>query len=147
MVAIITILYLLTGLLGVYAHAHEDIDVVSAASDLPGQQVIYPLGSCGNGTEPVDEYEPIRKELIVNAATVVTRLTQYPRAFQDECEGCPPDCPQHRRHKPPCKRLCCSIYSLSAQVAEDLEKLIALLDQFDDDKDQCPDHQHMWQEA
>jgi hypothetical protein len=135
MVSIITILYLLTGLLRVYAGALEDTDAVSAASDLPGQQVIHALGSGDNGKESDDEYEPIRKELIVNAATVVARLTQHPRTWQYKCRGCPPF-------------YCCHMFNISTQVAKDLEKLIAIWDELDDDKDQrSPDHQHLWQEA
>lgn len=142
MVSVITILYLLTGLLGVYAHYIEDIDAVSAASDLPRQQIIYTVGSCDNGTEPDDRYEPVRKELIVNAATVVTRLTQSPIKWRKDCEGCYPDTP------PGCPPACCEQYTLSVHVANDLGKLIGLWDQLDDDNDQySPDHQHRLQEA
>lgn len=132
MVSIITILYLLTGLLGVYAHALEDIDAVYAASDLPGQQVIYALESCDNGKEYDDEYEPIRKELIVNAATVVTRLTQYSPMWRNRCAGCSPPCP------PPCPVGCCSMFNLSVHVAKDLEKLIGLWDKLDHGKMSVP---------
>lgn len=132
MVSIIIILYLLPGLLGVYANGFEGIDAVYAASDLPEQQVVYAPGSYDNGKESDDEYEPIRKELIVNAATVVTRLTQYPRMWQNSCAGCYPNCP------PRCATACCSMFNASVKVTKELEKLIGLWNKLDHDKISVP---------
>jgi hypothetical protein len=140
MVSIITILYLLTGFLGVYAHCIEDVDAVSAAPDLPRQQIISTLGPCDNGTKYDDKYECVRRELIVNAASVVTRLTQYPRPWDARCgcdcqEGCPP--------------ACCHWETLAISVNKDLEEIICLWDQLGRPRDDqpSPDHQHSWQEA
>ena len=136
MVSIITILYLLTGFLGVYAHCIEDVDAVSAAPDLPRQQIISARGPCDNYTK----YECVRRELIVNAASVVTRLTQHPRPWDDIC-WC--DC-QHG-----CPRACCHLESLAISVNKDLEEIICLWDQLGRPRDDqpSPDHQHSWQEA
>jgi len=135
MISIIAILYLLTGLLGVSAHTLEDTDAIHAGSDLPGQKVIYaPAVSCDkNGTDS-DDYEPIRKELIVVAATVVTRLTQQPKVRVDLCAGCPPTCPRCPIRCPDCPPACCPVYRLSIQIIGEIEQLIELWDDLDNNR-------------
>ena len=126
MVFIITISYLLIGLLRLFANALDDVYT------LPGQQVIHALVPCNNSKESDVEYEPIRKDLIVKAATVTTRLTQSPRLWQNLCIGCYPDCP------PPCPTGCCAMFNFSTNVAKDLEKLIGLWDKLDRDNISIP---------
>ena len=116
MVSLAATLYLLATLLCLSTTTLAEPHAIYSPSDAPSKQ--------SPQVAPVD-FELIRKELIVGAATIVTRLTQKPQNFVDMCAGCSSTC-----HSP-CPKGCCSWFNLTVPTNKFLKELVKLWDELD----------------